>query len=212
MSFPPVDLATPDRLLRQAVLDLIAGSDIQLLKDALVSGANPNLRDDIGRPLLVVAASRVNLAAIGALLVAGADPNAMDKNRRTCLLEFSASSPNLETHLLCNTIGLLIAHGADPCVREISGYLPHHSLVIHHCESVEQWLPLISDTPERVAVWGVSFPTPEGRIIEPPDHSWSLSVRQKIASSLSAITAQQECLILDEHTNPAGISSSPFRL
>ena len=81
--------------------------DAAAVATGLDRGADPDARDDVGRPLLHPAARLGHVAALGALVNGGADPDAQDENGFTALM-VAAREAQAEA-----VLELLVA-GADP--------------------------------------------------------------------------------------------------
>lgn len=81
--------------------------DSAAVASGLAAGADPDAREDVGRPLLHTAARLGHVAALGALVNGGADPDAQDENGFTALM-VAAREGQAEA-----VLELLVA-GADP--------------------------------------------------------------------------------------------------
>ncbi|HEX2660621.1 MAG TPA: ankyrin repeat domain-containing protein, partial [Polyangia bacterium] len=105
--------ATASQALTQAafVCDLIK------VRQLLAEGADPNARDEDGRPPLVSAVLGGSIGLVGLLLEAGADVNARDP-RGFAPLHFAAEEQ------LPEMVRLLVAKGADPNLQDEDGATP----------------------------------------------------------------------------------------
>jgi len=91
-----------------------AADDAVAVEELLKQGADPNMRDPLGRTALHIAAELCRPNAAKTLLAHGADPNARDERGRTPL-----------HHAACLDVAdLLIRYGADVNAGDGEGYTP----------------------------------------------------------------------------------------
>lgn len=76
----------PDPVLEDALRQAVAGGDEEAVDVFLRSGADPDMRYDDGRTLLMEAAANGSNGIVERLLGSGADPNAVDYRFWTALL------------------------------------------------------------------------------------------------------------------------------
>lgn len=92
------------------LMDATVQNDIDMLRDLLRAGKDPNEANDAGVTPLLVASQHGSLSATKLLLKAGADVNHQDINGLTPLME--AALQGYELVAKC-----LLEHGADPTLR-----------------------------------------------------------------------------------------------
>jgi ankyrin repeat protein len=101
-----------------------AADDAVAVEELLKQGADPGVRDPLGRTALHLAAELCRPNAAKALLAHGADPNARGADGRTPL--------HVAARARCADVaGLLLDHGADPNVVDRGGWTPLHLVDIH---------------------------------------------------------------------------------
>lgn len=108
--------ALADALVHAAML---AESHTRQLEAILEAGADPNTPSDYGQLALASAASAARHAAMDLLLARGADVNRADGRGLTALHQAFDSHP-----AGLKTIEILLAHGANPTLRDASGRTP----------------------------------------------------------------------------------------
>ncbi|MGI8922644.1 MAG: ankyrin repeat domain-containing protein [Fimbriimonadales bacterium] len=100
------------RSTKTSLIVAVRKNDFAAVKGLLSKGANPNVKNAAGSPILCVAAGGGYTAIVAALLEAGADPN--------------AKNADLETPLHATTkteiARLLLKKGADPNVADANGH------------------------------------------------------------------------------------------
>ena len=96
------------------LLSAVFNGQEYLVRARLAAGADPNLRDDRGYPVLLIAARLGHWTIVGDLLAAGAEPNARDSNGRSALhhAAFAGSS---------DAVRALIRAGADTSIKDAAG-------------------------------------------------------------------------------------------
>jgi hypothetical protein len=87
----------------------------EAVETLVAAGCRLDLRDDMDRTTLMVAAECGHVDVVRSLLRHSADPNLCDKHGWTAL--FHAAQSRRRTEL----VGLLLTHGADPLVRDARG-------------------------------------------------------------------------------------------
>jgi hypothetical protein len=87
-----------------SLVEAVRKNDLTAVNTLLDKGANPNVRNSVGAPVLMVAASRGHVPIVEALLNEGADPNVKNQEGTTALMK---AIPHIEI------VRLLIAKGAD---------------------------------------------------------------------------------------------------
>jgi uncharacterized protein len=96
------------------LLTAVAAGDLQALREALETGADPDTRDAAGTPATMLATRGRHTAALRALLEAGADVDAQDGQLFTPLLYGGAEG-------LLDVVRLANEFGADPRIRNRYG-------------------------------------------------------------------------------------------
>ena len=96
------------------LLSAVFNGQEYLVRARLAAGADPNLRDGRGYPVLLIAARLGHWTMVGDLLAAGAEPNAQDSNGRSALhhAAFAGSSAAVRS---------LIRAGADTSIKDAAG-------------------------------------------------------------------------------------------
>jgi ankyrin repeat protein len=89
------------------LVDAAITGHFQIAKAALAEHADPNARDDLGMPVLHLAAKHGHAEIVELLLDRGIDPNERDPDARTAL-------HLAEDHRRPDVAKILIARGADP--------------------------------------------------------------------------------------------------
>ncbi|MGI8924157.1 MAG: ankyrin repeat domain-containing protein [Fimbriimonadales bacterium] len=110
------------RATKTSLVEAVRKNDYAAVKRLLSKGANPDVKNAAGSPMLSVAGARGYTAVVRVLLEAGADPNA--KN-----IELEGETPLL----LANNIDiarLLLKKGADPNAAHTRGMLRGHTALI----------------------------------------------------------------------------------
>lgn len=133
--------------LAQQVFDLARRGDAAMLAAVIEKGVPPNLRNDNGDSLLMLASYHGHVDAVRTLLERGADPDLRNNNGQTPLAgaafkgfegvvqtllahgaDVEGASPDGRTALMVAAMfnrtaimDLLIAHGANPDARDASG-------------------------------------------------------------------------------------------
>lgn len=133
--------------LAQEVFDLARRGDAAMLAAVIEKGVPPNLRNDKGDSLVMLASYHGHVDAVRALLERGADPNLRNDNGQTPIAgaafkgfdkvietllahgaDVEGASPDGRTALMIAAMfnrtaimDLLIAHGADPKARDATG-------------------------------------------------------------------------------------------
>ena len=96
--------------------------DVLAISDLVRQGANVNLPNSLGSPIINLAASGGSVQAIEALLALGADPNQVcDKSGEHSLFRCLWANHDLETYVACCSV--LIASGASIHLRNRDGLL-----------------------------------------------------------------------------------------
>ncbi|HEY0039201.1 MAG TPA: ankyrin repeat domain-containing protein [Flavisolibacter sp.] len=95
-----------------SILTAIKANDIEQVKAFLQNGANPNMTDGEGDPLLLNAVLYSSAQVIELLLQNGAKPNSINKDGETALM--------WAVHDI-DMAKLLLKHGADPNAKAVSG-------------------------------------------------------------------------------------------
>ena len=111
MSKPP---ARPTDANSKSLVDAAFVCDLVRVRELLAAGADPDARDDDGRPPLFSAVLGGSLGLMGLLFESGADVNARDDHGWTAL--HFAAQENLP-----EVTRLLLAKGADPNLRDDDG-------------------------------------------------------------------------------------------
>ena len=93
------------------LLEAVNAGDVERVRHLLAAGADCNVRDTDGLPVLALAASAGNLTMVMALLAAGADVNAANEWGWTALMK-AAHNPDLDRGFP-DVAQALIAAGAD---------------------------------------------------------------------------------------------------
>lgn len=106
------------------------------LESLLANGADINIKDNIGQPLLVLAVQSKNVQVVELLLNHGADPNGRGDSIKTPLL-WATSSDDLEM------VKTLVAHGADVNLTRNEDYTPLMSAVM--TENIEMAIFLLEN-------------------------------------------------------------------
>lgn len=124
------------------LLTAVKSNDFQAVKKLMEAGADPNIADEEGDPLLMNAALYASPQLMELLLAKGANPNARNKDGETVLMwsvhdrekiklvlekgaDINAKAKSGNTALLLASVGsdqyktvkLLIDHGADPMLK-----------------------------------------------------------------------------------------------
>lgn len=105
----------------EQLIGAISRDDISLVNSELALGANPDMTDIIGTPIVSIAIARDNDAIVKSLLNAGANPNGRTLNGSPFLLYY-AELNNLEMvqFLIDKNADLNAAHPSAPCVTALS--------------------------------------------------------------------------------------------
>jgi hypothetical protein len=99
------------------------------IQPVLRAGANPNVRNDAGVPVLALAMfSNVEPAVISLLVDSGADVNAVDNSGRTCLI----SAEECQGSHAPQYVGILLRAGAQVNVPDRQGWTPLMFAAYHH--------------------------------------------------------------------------------
>lgn len=106
-----------DAAASQALAQAAFVCDLIKVRELLAAGADPDARDEDGRPPLVSAVLGGSIGLVGLLLEAGADVNARDP-RGFAPLHFAAEEQ------LPEMTRLLVAKGADPNLQDEDGTTP----------------------------------------------------------------------------------------
>jgi ankyrin repeat protein len=151
----PADTTPPSRAqidpellaLAQEVFDLARRGDASMLAAVLEKGVPPNLRNDKGDSLVMLASYHGHVDAVRALLERGADPDLRNDNGQTPIAgaafkgfdkvietllahgaDVEGASPDGRTALMVAAmfnrtaiVDLLIAHGANPNAQDVNG-------------------------------------------------------------------------------------------
>lgn len=151
-SSPPSKPQLDQELIELAheVFELARRGDAAMLASVIEKGVPPNLRNDKGDSLVMLASYHGHVDAVRVLLERGADPNLRNDNGQTPIAgaafkgfdavievllahgaDVEGASPDGRTALMIAAmfnrtaiVDLLIAHGADPGARDAGGVTP----------------------------------------------------------------------------------------
>ena len=108
------------------LLEAMNNNNMAVVRILLDHNADPNARDRFEMSPLLLAVMRDNAEAVEWLLQAGADPNLPQKKQSALHLASSYG--------LVRVAALLLAHKADPNIRDAEGQTP-----LHMCMSMGYW-------------------------------------------------------------------------
>jgi hypothetical protein len=148
---PSADSIDPDLIdIAREVFELARSGDAAMLAAVIAKGVPPNLRNEKGDSLLMLASYHGHVDAVRTLAELGADPNLRNDNGQTPIAgaafkgfsevietllahgaDVEGASPDGRTALMIaamfnrtEIVDLLLAHGANPQARDAAGNTP----------------------------------------------------------------------------------------
>ena len=105
------------------IIDAVENNDIDLVRELLDNGADPNTQNSSSETALMRAIKSEHIDIVRLLLENYADPNIRDHYGYTALMRASTIRPSFSTSGYTEITKLLLNHGADPNIRDgISGF------------------------------------------------------------------------------------------